>query len=580
MERSRTSGEKVMLCIVYVAIAAFVYAMNSFMPYYDDDIWYSYRYVAGEELSPLRHIGDVFESQYWHYINENGRAVVHVILQTLLEFLPECLFDILNTMMFLLLLTLVAKVADGRLHVLTICFAAAAVLWLLPAGDYLFYWASGSLNYLWTSVATLLFMIVWNNVKRGGGFTQRYRIVWVVLSFLAGWSHEALALPVCIVILLWMAFHYRRIGLNMLTLVTLAYSVGVIALVFAPSMDVRTESLFANNMWGERIAVLFVHLRELRALPLLYFVWLITFCIPGGRRVLRLYRRQYGIWIYIHAVSLLFALYVGSSSSNMRPFYGLEFFSVVLLTAWVATVAHRLSRRTLRFTVFILSGVWLVWALSVSLAAYRVGSAHRAMFADYAASSNGIVYLPNVKVNPLLRPWVMDLRQRYWADWESDWRCFVIPLSAHLDTVMHVPRPMLLRDSCGCYKLYNRYVCVFPSELRDVVERPREFFVEEHRVPGDNPFYRPVGGRFMIALLDSVPYHGTYCWQYEPVSWRDPAYSLSGVLRRMVAPGSYPDSEPVQFPDTVMLPGGVRYMVVEMPRYRRVKSVEQVVNDK
>lgn len=59
MERSRTSDEKVMLCIVYVAIAAFVYAMNSFMPYYDDDIWYSYRYVAGEELSPLRHIGDV-----------------------------------------------------------------------------------------------------------------------------------------------------------------------------------------------------------------------------------------------------------------------------------------------------------------------------------------------------------------------------------------------------------------------------------------------------------------------------------------------------------------------------------------
>lgn len=97
MERSRTSDEKVMLCIVYVAIAAFVYAMNSFMPYYDDDIWYSYRYVAGEELSPLRHIGDVFESQYWHYINENGRAVVHVILQTLLGFLPECLFDILNT---------------------------------------------------------------------------------------------------------------------------------------------------------------------------------------------------------------------------------------------------------------------------------------------------------------------------------------------------------------------------------------------------------------------------------------------------------------------------------------------------
>ena len=575
MAGSSTPGEKRMLCIVYVAIAAFVYAMNSFMPYYDDDIWYSYRYVAGEELLPLHHIGDVFESQYWHYVNENGRAVVHVLLQTLLGFLPESLFDVLNTAMFLLLLTLVVKTVGGSRRVSTTLFAAAAILWFLPAGDYLFYWAAGSLNYLWTSVATLLFMAVWNDARHGGGFTQRYRVLWVVLSFLAGWSHEALALPVCVAVLLCMALHYRRIGFNMLTFVTVAYLLGAMALVLAPAMGGRTEMLFSNQMWGARIESLFVRLRELRALPLLYVAWLIIFCIPGGRRLLCLYGRRYAIWIYVHAASLLFALYVGSASSNMRPFYGLEFFSVILLTAWAVVVASRFSRRTIQVSTLLLSVVWLVWASAVCFAAHRVGATHRALFADYATSDNGVVYLPRDTVSPWLRPWVMDLRQRYFADWEGDWRCFVIPLSEHVDTVMRVPHPMLLRDSCGRYELYNRYICVFPAELRDVVEQPQTFFTEEHRVPGNNPFYASVHGNYMIALLDSVPACDNYRWQYEPVSWRDPAYSLSGVLRRLLAPGSYPDSEPVLFPDTVVLPGGVQYMMIEMPRYRRVKSVDR-----
>ena len=129
MVRNSSPGEKRLLCVVYVAMAVYVYAMNSFMPYYDDDIWYSYRYVAAEELSPLRHIGDVFESQYWHYIDENGRAVVHVLLQTLLGFLPETLFDILNTVMFLLLLTLVAGCVAGSLRFSTVLFAGAALWW-------------------------------------------------------------------------------------------------------------------------------------------------------------------------------------------------------------------------------------------------------------------------------------------------------------------------------------------------------------------------------------------------------------------------------------------------------------------
>lgn len=575
MPRSSTSREKRLLCIVYVAIAVFVYAMNSFMPYYDDDIWYSYRYVTGEELSPLRHISDVFESQYWHYINENGRAVVHVLLQMLLGFLPESLFDLLNTAMFLLLLAMIVRTVGARRNVAVTLVATAAVLWLLPAGDYLFYWAAGSLNYMWTSVAILLFMAIWSDVRRDGSFTRRYRGLWIVLSFLAGWSHEALALPVCVAILFYMGMHYRRAGLNMLTFVTVAYCMGCLALVLAPSMAGRTELLFANEMWGERLESLSVRMRELRALPLLYLVWLIALSMRSGRRLLRLYGRRYRLWIYVHVASLLFTLYVGTSTSNIRPFYGLEFFSVLLLTAWFFVVLRKLSRPQLRLSALLLSGVLLVWASAVGIAASRVGATHRALFTRYEASGNGVVYLPCDTISPLLRPWVMDLRQRYFTDWESDWRCFVIPLSERLDTVMQVPGPMLLRDSCGRYALYNRYVCVFPAELREVVESPQIFFTEKHRVPGDNPFYKPAYGGFIIAPLDSVPVDGEYCWQYEPVSWRDPAPSLSGLLRRMIFPGRYPEWEPVLYPDTVLLPDGMKYMMVELPRYRRVRAVER-----
>ena len=51
-----------------------------------------------------------------------------------------------------------------------------------------------------------------------------------------------------------------------------------------------------------------------------------------------------------------------------------------------------------------------------------------------------------------------------------------------------------------------------------MVEQPQAFFTEEHRVPGDNPFYQPAGGRYMIASLDSVPADAEYGWSYEEAS--------------------------------------------------------------
>lgn len=576
MNKPLFTRERCWLCIVYVAIAAYVYAMNSFMPFYHDDIWYSYRYVEEDELTPLRHVSDVFETQYWHYLTQNGRAVVHVLLQLILGFLPEWMFDLLNTLMFVLLLFLLARTVSRGMRLTATILAAAALLWLLPAPEYLFYWAAGSLNYLWTSVAVLLFVALWNDARLGGGFARRHRILCVALSFPAGWSHEALALPVCAAVVLWMVSHRRAIGRNVLTVMTLAYVLGLLALVLAPAMHARTEVLFTGDEWGERIGWLTTGLRKLRATPLLYLAWLPALFTQGGRSLWRRYFCRYGFWIIVHVVSLLFTLYVGTASTTERTYYGLEFFSALLLLAWVMLLLRRASRRMVQVATIAPACLLLLWACAVVPAAHRAGDRHRALFADYPSSPDGVLYLPRDTVNPLCRRWVMDLRHHYFIEWEANWKRFLIPLAMQRDTVMHMPEPPFRRDSCGVYELYKRYVCVWPAELRDVVEHPQRFFVEEHSIPGDNPFYTAGGSDFMVALLDSVPVQARYCWRYELVSWHDPAYSLAGVLRRMFMPASYPDSEPVLYPDTVILPGGVRCMVVVLPRYRRLKSVERV----
>lgn len=567
---------KLKIGIALTCMALFFYGMNSFVPYYDDDIWYAFRYVPHETLSPIRSVADVLVSQYHHYMGENSRAVVHVALQSLMAALPAWGFDLLNTAVFVFLIACIVRytaAAEYRNRLLTLLVAFTAVYWLLPDMDYLFYWAAGALNYLWTSVAVLAFILLVRAVRRGRRFTRLQATLCVVAAFLCAFSHEALALPVGAALILYLIRHYRSIGCNLLTWMSAAYGVGCLCLLLSPSIHERMNLMLPETEATERLILALGKFRQLHAVPLVCLLALLSAGRARWRVSFRRFCRENGYLCVMCASAVLFAFYVGSGTSNMRSFYGAEFFSMLLLLRFYdQRVRGRLARHSKAIATS-LSVALLVWGTAVTLEAEKAGEVHRRLFTDYQERSDGLLYVPKRPVTRFLRPWVMDVRKRYLYDFESEWRAFVLPLAQRRGETMRVPTPLLSRYPDGRYKLYGAYVRILPAELQAAVENPTDFFVPANKMQGINPFYSSPHSDYMVAPLDSMAPAQKWQWIYEPVSWRDSSASFFGFLRRWVKPQSFPVSEPVLWPDTIQLPTGERYVSVQLPRYRRVKGV-------
>lgn len=562
--------------IILLGMALFFYCMNSFMPYYDDDIWYAYRYVPQETLSPIHTVSDILVSQYHHYIGEQSRAVVHILLQTLMSLLPDWAFDLLNTAIFILLLGCIVRYTAGKTDrnpALDSLIAFVAVFCLLPDMDYLFYWAAGALNYLWPSVATLLFLLFWQKIPDRQHPSTLRAALCIGAAFLCAFSHEALSLPVGAALCIQTLLHRRRIGNNLATYVVVAYLAGCLFLLLSPSVLLRINRMIPDADKTEYISLAIDKFRHLRALPLLCMLVLLSACRARWRKSFRRFCGENRFLVTICIVAVPLAFYVGSATSNMRAFYGAEFYSMLFLLRFCNS---RLRPRIARFSsmcTVALSVALLLWAIPVSVHSRKVGQQHKQLFTGYRESPDGMVYISGQSPATILRPWVMDLRKRYLYDYESEWRTFVIPLAQTPRRTMQVPRPLLSRDAAGRYKLYGAYIRILPAELRTAVENPEKFFVPANKMKGNNPFYSSPHSGYMIAPLDSIPPSSSWQWIYGPVSWKDPSASVSGFLRRLLMPATFPLSEPVLWIDTIQSPAGQQYATVRLPAFRQVNAV-------
>ncbi len=567
--------DKGYILLILIVTGVFFYCLNSFVPYYDDDLWYAFRYIPQETLSPLHDMADVLVSQYHHYLGENGRALVHIILQSLMGCLPDWAFDVLNTLVFLLFVLLIVRYTlSSRCckEPLSYLLVVVAVFMLLPDRDYLFYWAAGALNYLWTSVAALLFLLLWRDLRQGGKVTSHYVPLWVLVSFLCAFTHEAIALPVGAVLLGWMLLHYRRIGNNRLTYCALAFGLGCAMLLFAPPAFVKAGRVATSVGSLDWVASVY-KLQQLNAVSLLLLLLVVTSCFREGRVKVKNFIRDNSILCSITVVAFIFAVIVGLRILHFRPFYGVEFYALLLIMRYYDAILRPVMERYMRCSTIVVSLLVAGWMMVVFPAASRVGETHHKLFTDYENSTNGIVYLSPDTVSPIAAPWVMNLSEYYLALAEAPfWRSYVIPLHFMKNDTMQVPTPIMALDSIGRYKLYGAYSRVLPIDLRPVIESPSQFFIPAHKMPGDSPFYA-AGREYMVTPLDSLSPNDSWLWEYYPVSWRDKAATMVGRLRRAIAPQSFSATGDVQWCDTILLPDGRSIVKVKLPDYRRVRAV-------
>lgn len=167
-----------------------LYAGVSFLthhcyPFVADDLWYSTNLVTTKAVSS---IGDIVESQIWHYFNWGGRSVGHSILQLTL-WSGEDIADVCNVIATFLLSLLICKAAGAK-GLLFFVLGISAFPALIPGWEAAMFWQSGSANYLYISVFIFTYVYLLFEYLRNKQIPLPVKILGIPLGLMAGWSNE------------------------------------------------------------------------------------------------------------------------------------------------------------------------------------------------------------------------------------------------------------------------------------------------------------------------------------------------------------------------------------------------------
>lgn len=318
-------------------IGSLFYLMNMYTPICGDDYLYSFYLtpVAAKSFFEGTSIGfeqkissftDVIFSQYNHYFYVNGRTIPHILEQSFAGLWGENCFNLINVFAFLLLNMLVIWIS-GKRNLTKFGYWVAAVffIWfLLPCPVDLFLLMSGALNYTWSAVLCLAFLLVYTKVRQMERVNWGVAFLLFLLGVISGWTHESLVIGIsgayCV------QYNKRKPKSPEIALVA-GFWLGTLLLCLSPAARGRA-SFDHPSIWETFLLII----GELRAFYVLLFLLVYTFFREkrnNNNHTLRKFFYDNQLYFYVILIELVFSLVIGFR--NVRQLFGIELFSVVIL---------------------------------------------------------------------------------------------------------------------------------------------------------------------------------------------------------------------------------------------------------
>ncbi|MBR4412145.1 MAG: hypothetical protein IKS60_00895, partial [Lachnospiraceae bacterium] len=229
---------------VFVAVLLIIqFIAHRITPFMRDDLWYSTNLVTGEKV---RSLGDIIESQIWHYFNWGGRSINHALLQAVLA-TGEVAADVFNILATIILGFVIFKTARAK-NPLMYLLCEALIVAFNASLFFSMLWESGSVNYLYSTSWILLYVMV---ILKEMDFqaeettkTKKAEYFWIIpLALIAGWSTENMG-PTCFVltvgVIIFLAIKKKKIPFYLYEGAFLTL-VGSALLILAPGNFVRNQ---------------------------------------------------------------------------------------------------------------------------------------------------------------------------------------------------------------------------------------------------------------------------------------------------------------------------------------------------
>ena len=151
-----------------------------------DDYMYCFSFADGSRIESL---ADCFPSMAAHRYSINGRVVCHFLVQVFLM-LPLWIFKVLNALILAAEVYLIYRIANrdkARNNLLLCCIFGCIWIFTLNFGQVIL-WLDGSINYLWATFFSLLFLTVYMRKFMYDRDLKALplRILYVLAAFLVG----------------------------------------------------------------------------------------------------------------------------------------------------------------------------------------------------------------------------------------------------------------------------------------------------------------------------------------------------------------------------------------------------------
>ena len=229
---------------VFVAILLIIqFIAHRITPFMRDDLWYATNLVTGEKVKSL---GDIIESQIWHYFNWGGRSINHALLQAVLA-TGEVAADVLNILATVILGFVIFKTACAK-NPLIYLLCEALIVAFNASLFFSMLWESGSVNYLYSTSWILLYVLVilkeMDFESKEVSKARKAEYFWIIpLALIAGWSTENMG-PTCFVltvgVIIFLAIKKKKIPFYIFEGAFLTL-VGSALLILAPGNFVRNQ---------------------------------------------------------------------------------------------------------------------------------------------------------------------------------------------------------------------------------------------------------------------------------------------------------------------------------------------------
>lgn len=325
-----------------VAIVAFG-VLNFLTPLYHDDFVYQFMFEGGTVNydNPIKSISDIVASQVEHYHSVNGRSIVHFLVQLFTGLLGKTVFNLFNIIVFGVFLFLLRDFSSSRERETTPNQGFTAVILvlvlLLPRFKDTFLWMTGSINYLWSATAALLFLLIYE--KRRKQAPHWHMVPSLCAAFLLGWTHEGITLPLAasLVLLDLLSLRQSR-GYEQGLWLALAYMAGGCVIAWAPGTIARSGmgGGLTPSALGLKVITGFAVLAKLRIVYLALLATAIAWLTSRDAARQAIKRNSFLLLAMVLSLGIVFASGIESS----RTAFGLELFAMIyllrLLAAWQA----------------------------------------------------------------------------------------------------------------------------------------------------------------------------------------------------------------------------------------------------